>query len=91
MLNLFNCYIFSQAEVYVNTTSSDLSLTNGAVSKSILNAAGQTIQDECSQFVSKNGRLQPGDTAVTGPGNIPCKYIIHTAGSNYNGASSEKV
>ena len=64
------------------------------MSKSILKAAGQTIQDECSQFVSKNGRLQPGDIAVTGPGNIPCKHIIHTAGSNYdisNSLKSEKV
>jgi len=61
------------------------------VSKSILNAAGQAVQDECSQFVSKNGSVQPGDIAVTGPGKIACKYIIHTAGSNYRGVSSEKV
>jgi len=80
-----------QAEVYINTTSSDLTLKNGAVSKSILNAGGQTIQDECSQFVSKNGNVQPGDIAVTGPGKIPCKHIIHTAGSNYRGVSSEEV
>lgn len=83
-----------QAEAYVNTTSSDLVLTSGAVSKSILNAAGQTLQDECSKHVSSNGKLQPGDIVVTGAGNIPCKHIIHTAGSNYdnsNTSNSEKV
>ena len=31
---------------------------------------------------------------VTGAGNIPCKHIIHTSGSNYdssNASNSEKV
>ena len=88
--------IFSfQAEAYVNTTSTDLILSNGAVSKSILQAGGQTLQDACSQYVSKNGQVQPGDVVVTGPGNIPdCECIIHTAGSNYdssNTSNSEKV
>ena len=80
--------------MYVNTTSNDLVLSNGAVSKSILQAAGQAIQDECSKYVSKNGKLQAGDIAITGAGNISCKLIIHTAGSNYdssNTSNSEKV
>ena len=87
-------FILCQAEAYVNTTSNDLVLSNGAVSNSILKAAGQTLQDECSKHVSKNGRVQVGDIVVTGAGNIPCKHIIHTAGSNYdssNPADSEKV
>ena len=87
-------FIVSQAEVYVNTTSSDLTLTNGEVSKSILRAGGQTVQDECKKFVSTNGNVQAGSIAVTGPGSIPCKFIIHTVGANYNSSNvskSEKV
>ena len=83
-----------QAEAYVNTTSNDLVLSIGAVSNSILKAAGQTIQDECSKHVSNNGRLQAGDVVVTGAGNLACKHIIHTTGSNYdisNASNSEKV
>jgi len=90
--SLYVCSL--QAEAYVNTTSNDLVLSNGAVSNSILKAAGQTVQDECSAHVSKNGRVQAGDVVVTGAGKIPCKYIIHTAGSSYdrsNTANSEKV
>ena len=83
-----------QAEVYVNSTSSDLVLSNGAVSKSILRAGGQTVQDECTNHVSKNGRVKPGDIVVTRAGNIQCKHIFHTACSNYdnlNAKNSEKV
>ena len=65
-------------------------LSNGEVSKSILRAGGQTVQDECKEYVSTNGNVQPGNIAVTGPGNIPCKFIIHTAGANYNSSNITK-
>ena len=44
--------------------------------------------------MSKNGNVQVGDVAVTGPGKIPCKHIIHTVGRDYNildDLKSEKV
>ena len=83
-----------QAEVYVNTTSNDLKLSNGAVSQSILNEGGQALQNECDQYISQHGNVSFGDIVITGPGNIPCKHIIHTVGSNYdssNSVQSEKV
>jgi len=44
--------------------------------------------------VSNNGNVKVGDIAVTEPGKISCKYIIHTVGVEYdfsNGLKSEKV
>ena len=82
VITLTHCLL--QAEVYVNTTSTDLILSNGEVSKSILKAGGQAIQDECTEYISTNGNVEAGEIVVTGPGNIPCKFIIHTAAARYN-------
>ena len=68
----------------MNTVSNDLVLSNGAVSRSILRAGGPVLQDECNQYISSNGKPQIGGVVVTGPGNIPCKHIIHTVGAKYN-------
>ena len=87
-------YYVLQADVYVNSTSDNLTLSNGKVSQSFLRKGGETIQEECKKYVSSNGKLQVGDVAVTGPGKIPCKFIIHTVGTGYdksNVSKSEKV
>lgn len=90
-----NDFHLLQAEVYVNTTSDNLVLSNGEVSKHISRKAGAALQTECSQYVSRNGKLQVGDIVATGPGKIPCcKFIIHTVGTNYdtlNVLKSEQV
>lgn len=38
--------MFSQVDVIVNTTSPDLNITKGAVCKSILEAAGNSLKTE---------------------------------------------
>lgn len=75
----------------MNSTAKNLILTNGTVSKHILEKGGQALQDECNKYVSNNGNLQAGDIAVTGPGKIPCKCIIHTVGVEYDSSYGEKV
>ena len=74
----------------MNTVSNDLVLSNGAVSRTILKAGGPALQDECNQYISGNGKPRIGGVVVTGPGNIPCKYIIHTVGAKYDKSNVSK-
>ncbi|XP_062581102.1 protein mono-ADP-ribosyltransferase PARP14-like isoform X2 [Saccostrea cucullata] len=62
-------------DVIVNTTSKDLKLGNGAVSASLLKAAGPGIQQECDQ--NYPGGIQHGNIAVTSGGNLSCQFICH--------------
>lgn len=64
------------------------------MSKHILAKGGQALQDKCNKYVSINGNVKVGDIAVTGPGKISCKHIIHTVGAEYeflDSSKSEKV
>nr|KAG5699798.1 hypothetical protein BaRGS_013518 [Batillaria attramentaria] len=64
-----------KTHVIVNTTSSDLQLANGAVSASLLAAAGSSLQDECrTQY--PNG-ITTGDVAKTKGHNLACREVYH--------------
>jgi len=80
-----------QADVYVNTAGDNLNLRQGAVAASFLEAGGQALQNECTTYVAKNGRVPFGNIVVTGPGLVKCKKIIHTVGPVYDGKRSEQV
>ena len=60
-----------------NTAAKDLDLSSGAVSNSILKAAGSTIQDEVSEKCS--GGLQEGEHVTSSGGNIGIQMIFHAA------------
>ena len=81
-----------QADIYINTVGTDLVLSNGTVSRSFLDAGGQTLQDECTLYVSQHGKVPVGRIVVTKPGNIPnCQRIIHTVGAKYGEKRSKEV
>ncbi|KAM4608667.1 protein mono-ADP-ribosyltransferase PARP14-like [Polymixia lowei] len=61
-------------DVIVNSSNDDFSLKSG-VSKAILDAAGQTVEDECKQL----GAQANSDMILTQPGNLKCKKILHLA------------
>jgi poly [ADP-ribose] polymerase 10/14/15 len=61
----------------VNTTSPNLVLANGAVSSLILQAAGPSLQAECTDYVQKKPSLAVGEIAVTKGYNLSCKAIYH--------------
>lgn len=65
------------ADAIVNTTSRDLKLTNGAVSQSILKAAGHGLQDEVNNKYP-NG-LQGFKVATSSGHRLRCKSIMHTS------------
>lgn len=66
-----------QADVLVNSTSQQLILRHGRISKHILKEAGKELQEECSQKYP-NG-LCFGEVAVTQGYNLQCKQVYHVS------------
>ncbi|XP_061579914.1 poly(ADP-ribose) polymerase family member 14-related sequence 1 isoform X2 [Cololabis saira] len=63
-------------DVIVNSSNADFSLKSG-VSKAILEAAGQAVEQEC-----RNLAAQPNPGMImTQPGNLKCKKILHLIGT----------
>ncbi len=58
----------------VNAANNHLLLGAG-VAGAIARRGGPSIQDECDQ----HGPIKVGEAAVTGAGNLPCRYVIHAA------------
>ena len=50
------------------------------VAGAVVKSGGEQIQIESDEFVAKNGPVKTGEIAVTGPGNLPCKIVIHAVG-----------
>ncbi|XP_069139910.1 protein mono-ADP-ribosyltransferase PARP14-like isoform X2 [Argopecten irradians] len=80
------------ADVIVNPSNKDLKLNLGFVSNSILQAAGQNIQQECKSAYPMG--IKEDMIAVTSGGKLPnCKKIFHVVVPKWNQESSkgEKV
>ena len=61
-------------DVIVNLNSKDMNMDSaGALSKAVKQAAGQVVQDECSQLGHQTG----GSVVVTRGGNLTARNIIH--------------
>ncbi len=77
-----------KADIYVNSTNTDMDLSNGKLGSVLLKACGKELQDECKQYAP----LQPGSVAVTGAKNVKCKKIFHVALPDYRrSANPERV
>ena len=74
-------YISLQCDAIVNSTRGDLFLGQGAVSVTILAAAGKDIQKECNKIMIRRGRkpLSPTEVEMTKGYNLGCKYVLHGA------------
>ncbi|XP_064806772.1 protein mono-ADP-ribosyltransferase PARP9 isoform X2 [Oncorhynchus masou masou] len=85
-LNLKQGYIEKQKTgVIVNTISSNLDLSSGAISKAILGEAGKGIQVEISNYYNKYS-----DVIETAGHNLSCSYVYHTICPR-KGQASDKV
>lgn len=69
----------------VNSTSNNLDLNTGLISKSILKAAGPEIQEECRKYK----KFKEGEIAITQGYGLNCKRVFHGAIPGYN--PKEKV
>ncbi len=75
--------------MFVNTTNGQLDLSHGAVATALAKAAGPDLQSECKT----KAPVAVGDLAITGAGNLPCRYVFHTVAPEYDkpGGGAEKV
>jgi len=75
----------------LNTTSRDLDLRKGAISKSISGAAGRELQAECESKYP-NG-IRQGQVIATSGYQLPCKKVYHGSLQKWDqgAGDSEKV
>ncbi|RYD98960.1 MAG: O-acetyl-ADP-ribose deacetylase [Sphingobacteriales bacterium] len=75
-----------ETDVLVNAANTSL-LGGGGVDGAIHKAGGPAILEECRKIRSRQGSLNVGAAVATTAGNLPAKYVIHTAGPVWNGGN----
>jgi len=78
-----------RVDAIVNAANGDLNHIGG-LAAAIVRAGGKTIQDECDDFVMRNGPLLEGHTHVTSAGMLPCKLVIHAFGPRWDSEADRK-
>lgn len=68
-----------QVDAIVNAANKNLQ-HGGGVAWAIARAGGPIIQQESDAWVRTHGPISHDQPAITRPGNLPCRYVIHAAG-----------
>lgn len=64
--------------------AANANLAHGAgVAGAIVKKGGRGIQKESDAFIRRSGSLNDGEVAMTGPGKLSCKKIIHAVGPEW--------
>uniref|UniRef100_H2Z3G6 Poly [ADP-ribose] polymerase n=1 Tax=Ciona savignyi TaxID=51511 RepID=H2Z3G6_CIOSA len=68
-----------QSDAIVNSTNSRFDLTQGMVSRAILQKGGPTILQDCN---NRSGPVNTQEMRITNAGNLQCQYVCHIVTPN---------
>jgi O-acetyl-ADP-ribose deacetylase (regulator of RNase III) len=66
-------------------------LMGAGVAGALSRRGGPQIQYECDDYVRRHGPLEVGEAAVTGSGDLPCRWVIHAAAMGDLPPSAESI
>jgi O-acetyl-ADP-ribose deacetylase (regulator of RNase III) len=80
-----------QVDVIVNSTNRNLDMNVGAISRTLLKAGGDIIEQECKKKYVDG--IKPGEVAVTTGGALSCNELYHGQLIRWDGGQglAEKV
>uniref|UniRef100_H2Z3A2 Poly [ADP-ribose] polymerase n=1 Tax=Ciona savignyi TaxID=51511 RepID=H2Z3A2_CIOSA len=68
-----------QSDAIVNSTNSSFDLTQGMVSRAILQKGGPTILQDCN---NRSGPVNTQEMRITNAGSLQCRYVCHIVTPN---------
>ena len=72
------------ADVIVSPSDNYLN-HSGGVAKAIFDKGGKEVEDTSRNVMRRHhGLLKDGEAIWTKPGNLPCKFVVHVAGPEWN-------
>ncbi len=77
------------ADAIVNAANSSL-LGGGGVDGAIHRAGGSQILEDCIKIRNRQGGCPTGEAVITRAGNLPCRFVIHTAGPVWQGGGKSE-